>query len=378
MPIKSEHEKRINAYIESNPTASTGRSHRLVIEGRVVDLEIFRLPIKFLFFNIENGRFAADLLTLEKELDRKLDTKNPQDAEMVKRILLDKSPADTKRLKEDLMSRGQLQPGIITAAGVVINANRRMAVLMDLYIETADDRYNWLEVVILPRNVSAIEIYKIEVREQYGEDYMADYPAINVLLGIKDGLDKGVPIKELAALLGKKEKEVVEHKNQLKLLEDYSKYAYGMIDYRKIEQEKITEIITEVEKNIRKFTNEGRRAPEIKKLLDTQFEYIKSGCTYRDLRAFGRSALHPAVVEAYFDAFAKVRKGTIDPAEFKERIDDVNTSGTGLNKKQQQNKVIEEIFRKIKIFQDQQVKITPEIRKNLTEISSIITKLLKK
>ena len=130
MSIKSEHEKRINAYIESHPNARTGRSHRLVIEGRVVDLEIFRLPIKFLFFNIENGRFAADLLTLEKELDRKLDTKNSQDAEMVRRILLDKSPSDTKRLKEDLISRGQLQPGIITAAGVVINANRRMAVLM--------------------------------------------------------------------------------------------------------------------------------------------------------------------------------------------------------------------------------------------------------
>ena len=92
MSIKSEHEKRINAYIESHPNARTGRSHRLVIEGRVVDLEIFRLPIKFLFFNIENGRFAADLLTLEKELDRKLDTKNSQDAEMVRRILLDKSP----------------------------------------------------------------------------------------------------------------------------------------------------------------------------------------------------------------------------------------------------------------------------------------------
>jgi len=378
MSIKSQYEKRIEAYIESNPNCRMGRVNRTVVEGRVIDLPVYRLPIKYLVFNIENGRFAADLRSTEKDLGRKLNTRVSGDAARVRRILLDKFPNDTRKLREDLKKRGQLQPGVITAAGVVINANRRMATLMELYDETADDKFEFLEVVILPRNISATEIYKIEAREQYGESFIQDYPAINVLLKIKEGLNKGVPIKELAVLLGKKEKEIEEHKNQLKLLEDYSRYAYKRVDYRKIEQEKITEVITEVEKNIRKFMNDRRRPSEIKKLLDIQFEYIKSGCTYRDLRAFGKSAIHSFTTESYLDALSKLKNGKISAPSYQEIIDDINKTGAILNDDEKQIKIVRDILREIKMVQDRQFKMTPEIKKYLVEITNIISKIIKR
>jgi len=192
MSIKSEYEKPIEAFIESNPTCDMGRVQRIEIEGKIQDLPVFRLPIKFLAFNVENGRFAADLDSLEKKLKRKLNTRNPDDSAKVLDILLNKSPHETKGLEDDLMKRGQVDPGVITATGVVINANRRMAALIDLYKKTSEDRYSYLEVSKLPSNVAELEIYKIEARLQYAKDYKIGFGAVNELLKIKEGLNKGM------------------------------------------------------------------------------------------------------------------------------------------------------------------------------------------
>lgn len=377
MTVKSEYEQRIKAYIDSNPDSKMDRVQRIEIEGRVHDLPVYRLPVKLLSFNIENGRFATDLQTIEAGLRRKLNTRNTADANKVKQTLLDKYPQETKKLKEDLKKVGQLEAGVITAAGVVINANRRMAILMELHKETSQDRFGYLETIILPRNLSDTEIYKIEARLQYAKEFKMGYGPVNELLKIKEGLGKGMSKRELAALLSRDEKYIEEHLAQLKLLEAYSKHAWKKIDYKKIEEMQITEQITDVEKNIRKFNHEGRSPSEVKKLLEVQFAYIKSGCSYQDIRMFGKSASLKGAERPYFDALAMLNENKVSEESFKELVDDANE---GVRIKRKEQKPVEQIIRvleQVKMFRDGQHKISPEVKKYLLEMSGIIAKLIK-
>lgn len=377
MPIKSQHEQRIKAYIDSNPDSKMDRVERIEIEGQVQDLPVYRLPIKLLAFNIENGRFAADLHMLEANLRRKLNTRNADDANKVKQVLLNKYPHETKRFREDLKKVGQLQSGVITAAGVVINGNRRMAILMELQKDTSQDRYAYLETIILPRNLSDTEIYKIEARIQYAKDFKMGYGPVNELLKIKEGLDKGMTKRELAALLLRDEKYIEEHLAQLRLLEAYSKYAWKKIDYKRIEEMQMTEQMTDVEKNIRKFKSEGRSLSEINKLLEVQFAYIKAGGSYRDIRTFGKAASLSGAERPYFDALTMLKKEKVSEDSFKELVDDAN-DGVRIKKKEQRSaELVIRILEQVKGFQDAQYKITPEIKKYFIQISGIISKLIK-
>lgn len=378
MPIKSQYEQRIRAYIDSNPASKMNRVQRIEVEGQVQDLPVYRLPIKFLVFNVENGRFASDLNTLETELGKKLNARNPVDAAKIRETLLNKSPHDTKVLREDLKRRGQVEPGVITAAGVVINANRRMATLTELYEETSNDKFAFLEAVMLPRNINDAEVYKIEARLQYAKDFRVGFGAVNELLKIREGLEKGMTEKELAALLVRDEKYIKEHLAQLKFLQAYSKYAWKKIDFKKIEQAQITEIITEVEKNQRKFKSEGLSASEINKLLEVQFAYINTGCTYRDIRTFGKYALSGGAGKSYIQALSEFKRGGTTPESFKERIDDVNVRGKIKKDENRPVELADSVLEQVKEFQDRQFKITAEIKKSFAEVSKIIIKLLNK
>jgi len=376
MPIKSQYEQRITAHIESNPRCNTGRIQRIEIEGKLEELPIYRLPIKLLVFNVENGRFAADLNNLELKFKRGLDARNAEDAKEIEQILFDKSAHDTKLFYDDLKRRGQVEPGVITAAGVVINANRRMAILSKLHKDTGEDKYAYLDVSILPRSISDAEIYKIEARLQYAKDFKQGFGAVNELLKIRDGL-KYMSKEQLCALLARTEKYIDEAIEQLKLLELFSKKAWGKIDYSRIEKENITEHITDVLNNIKKFKNEGRRPAEIKKILDIQFAYIKSGCSHLDVRKIGKYAALDKIEESYDTALDKLTSGKMSEPIFRETIDALNDKGWAIIKKGKPAEIASLILEEVKEFQDKQFKITPEIKKYFKEISKIITKLLK-
>jgi len=376
MTIQSQYEKRIEAYIEGND-CSIDQVQKIEISGKMKGLPVYSLPIKLLVFNVKNGRFAADLENLELTLGRKLNAWKPDDAKRVKRILLEKSAHDTIMFKENLKKQGQKDPGVITSAGVVINGNRRMAILSELYEETGQAKYSVLDISILPHGTSEAEIYKIEASLQYAKDFKQSFGAVNELLKIEEGLGH-MPKRELATLLVRDERYIDEHIAQLNLLRAYSKYAWKKVDYKKIEEEQITEIITDVEKNIRNFKSQGLRSAEINKLLEVQFAYIKSGCSYRDIRDVGKYSRLPSVEESYFHAVSELKNKIISEESFKENIDDINLRGKIKKAEDKPLVLAHQILEEVKEFQDKQFKITSDIIKCFNEVSERITKLLKK
>ena len=59
-----DNRKRIDKYIDDNDCKQKDYE-RIFVRGKKKILSVYRLPTEFLYFNIENGRFAAEYLEIK-------------------------------------------------------------------------------------------------------------------------------------------------------------------------------------------------------------------------------------------------------------------------------------------------------------------------
>jgi len=251
MKLQSEAANRIKALVSSR-TPEKNMAVRVEVEGDLKVLEVYRVPISMLRFNIRNGRFASELQQKEKQLKRRLDNSNPRDSEIIRSLLLEQSKVETDLLKEDLIRHGQIEPGIITSDGAVINANRRMSVISLLFEETRDPKWEYLKVGVLPDNVSEKDLWRIEAGLQFGKDFRFDYGPINELLKLREGLKCGLQPEDIAqTLLGRfTEKDVDEKIRRLELIDSYLDQIGKSGDYTIISDERLMEKFNSLSTNV--------------------------------------------------------------------------------------------------------------------------------
>lgn len=318
----SDRQKAIEKYIKDNPECKIEQILRVEFKGEIKSLPVYRIPVKFLTYNLENGRFAADLFAEEAKQKRKLDPVNiRKDSETIKRLLLVNNPKETKLLKGDLKRFGQRDTGVITSAGNVINANRRMAVLSELKKETGDSKYDYLEVAILPRSADDKDLWRIEAKLQYGRDFKVKYGPINELLKVRGAFKKGLTKKEVAYELGETAKEVEERLERLKLIEAYLDYIKKPKNYKLIEEINISEHFIDTQNNLKKLKEEVS-ANELHKFLILHFEAISAGFPHLEVRKLKKFDEYREVKKDVFLTLDKKLKEKIDEQEFKELLED--------------------------------------------------------
>lgn len=222
MKLKTNRAKQIEAHLATQ-TPLDNTAIRVELSGEVKTYRVYKVPTKLLIFNIRNGRFAAELLEKEESLKRKLDPTVEDDAKIIQKLLLTQSDSETEALKEDLRAHGQLDPGIITFDGAVINANRRLAIIKKLFEETREPRFEFLNVAVLPENVDEKDLWRIEAGLQFAKDFRLEYGPINELLKLKEGSLRGLTPADISkSLLGRySAKKVIEKLEILKLIDTY-------------------------------------------------------------------------------------------------------------------------------------------------------------
>lgn len=95
-----------------------------------------------------------------------------------------------KELKEDLRDRGQQDPAIITADGVLINGNRRTAALRSLYQDDDWLRARYVQCLILPQDAQHEELVDLEAELQVARDFKQEYSWINEAFLIEELYDR--------------------------------------------------------------------------------------------------------------------------------------------------------------------------------------------
>jgi len=292
MKLETTREKQLDAYL-TNQDAVDDQKLRLVLKGDPVHLQVYKIPIKYLIFNIRNGRFAAELLQKESELKRKLDSAVPADAKIIQKLLLDLNPSETEALKTDLQKNGQLDPGVITRDGAVVNANRRMAILSLLHEETSDPKFEYLRVARLPKDVDEKDIWRIEAGLQFAKEFRLDYSPVNELLKLKEGRESGLSPKQISTtLLGRfTEAGVNERLEVLKLIESYLEFIGKPGQYHIVQEQRNVEKFNSLHANvIMPLKKAGDlKAGEIAKLTALAFMLIhKTDLSHWDIRLLNK------------------------------------------------------------------------------------------
>jgi len=111
---------------------------------------------------------------------------------------------------DELRAGEQREPLLITSSGVVVNGNRRLAAMRELFAEDPglNRRYGHVDCAVLPGDVTPVEIQEIEVRLQMRPETKLPYGWVNESLAIRDLVNGGMKVEHVADLMNKKKREV--------------------------------------------------------------------------------------------------------------------------------------------------------------------------
>lgn len=182
----------------------TSHSDRIWVKGEFQELQVQRAPTELLYLNDDNRRFRAEAQGATADLGRRLDpTSNPDDELSIISLLLDRDPhveadmvvgkphKDSLALRLDWEKRGQERPFWIRPDGLVLNGNRRLAMIKRAQAELGDEFSSWVNVVVFREDEYDDDvIFDLEATEQLTEGLKVRYSDINVLLTLRDAADR--------------------------------------------------------------------------------------------------------------------------------------------------------------------------------------------
>jgi len=226
MPFDRKRKEIIRQHIKKQEDDAGGKDQlpkdKLIVKGKADLYPIYKFSIDDLTFNKANGRIKAEVAEKESELGRQLDILEDEDQKIIKDLLLAIRPDENDKIKEDLRKNGQMRPGIITCDGILINGNRRKAILKGLYDEAKDDRFRYLEVQVLPSDITKAELWLIEAGIQMSAPQQLDYSPINHLLKLREGVNAGLKPDAMASqIYGVSKEQLYSDLQRLELIDEY-------------------------------------------------------------------------------------------------------------------------------------------------------------
>ena len=299
--------KKIDDYIQKHDCILK-RSRDVIIQGKRVDLDVYRLPLDLLFYNIRNGRFASEYDDLKVKEGRELRPEDPADAKKIQKLLISLDEKQSLILERNIEKIGQTDPGVMTAGGYIINGNRRMAVLQNL-VNDGMSNFNFLEAGRLPAHVSHVDIWKIEAGIQLSRPAQVKYGPINELLKFQEGIRAGLKPLEIAKTLfgGFKEKDILEKLQQLKLITQYLKFIGCPKQY--IRAKDLDTHFIDLQKRIEHAEKLGLSSMDITNLKQIGFQLILEGATHKQLRPIDKIMDDKKIREEFWNALRHSKAG---------------------------------------------------------------------
>ncbi|GLW30110.1 hypothetical protein Areg01_30500 [Actinoplanes regularis] len=171
---------------------------KIEFRGQPLVVEVIDMPVAQLFYNPGTHRIRAQRsYSLEKDKALDVDPWSEESQEYL-HYLLTTLPADPEKrdgrfddLKKSLEDYTQLEPGLITRDGVLVNGNTRRAALKELGRTS-------IRVGVLPASCTWADIHAVELTLQLRQDRRRDYSYINHLIALEEQLTLGRSLADIA------------------------------------------------------------------------------------------------------------------------------------------------------------------------------------
>ena len=190
--------------------------------------EIYKIPLKYLYYNDQNDRIATFVSEYESDNNIKIKDLDVESRNIVIEDFISKSDNDKfEKTKSDIFAKGQQETAFVLKDGRVIDGNRRFTCLRQLSRDI-DDEFNYLEAYILDLNLenNYKEIKRLELEIQHGKDEKVKYDPIDFLVGIYRDVEekKVLNIDEYSKFSGFNKKDLKNKLDEAKLMMEFLDY----------------------------------------------------------------------------------------------------------------------------------------------------------
>ena len=277
----------------------SSETHTVSWQNARMALPLINLSLESVLLNPASHRIRAHIESHpeKNELDR--DPFSDTSQEIIEDILA--NTPGFQALADNLQESGQLEPGIISHKGVLVNGNTRAVALRR-------NGGDYIQVAVLPGSATEREITELEARLQLAREYKQEYTLTNELLFIQEQIDLGMPVDDLAILLGKAQSRNPRHlekgrseiQKSLRILQhirEVQGYSGGTIPliYFDPHESALTEADNAYVRHIASDPEQARR------VRDGRIAGVLVDVTYRNLRNWDSDDFLSVYVEPQFD-----------------------------------------------------------------------------
>ena len=320
--------------------------------------EIYKIPLKYLYYNDQNDRIATFVSEYESDNNIKIKDLDVESRNRVIEDFISKSDNDKfEKTKSDIFAKGQQETAFVLKDGRVIDGNRRFTCLRQLSRD-GDAEYNYLEAYILDLNIenNYKEIKRLELEIQHGKDEKVKYDPIDFLVGIYRDVEekKVLNIDEYSEFSGFNKKDLKNKLDEAKLMMEFLDYIDRPRRYHIAKELKMDGPLVEALNILKKIKDPVQK----EKMKQQIFILIYSKDGNEDvgkkfIRPLNTIVNNPEAIKEYLEKTDSHRETTLEKIqeindevenyeESKKKFDEV--SGT---QKEEYSKVVENILIKI-------------------------------
>lgn len=196
MTGETKSKSRIMLLQAREEASKSERRHRVMIGNEPHELKVFSVMNNVPLYRVENNRIASEIDALKRDAKKDAILQDPFSEEAQTLIEGELLKLVAKANLERLIKTSGVQeePLLLTRDGVVVNGNRRLAVLRKHNIGKG-----YVDVCLLPDGVSKADISLIEFRLQMDDPGKADYSWVNQLIAIRRAIDSDIEIEKIRA-----------------------------------------------------------------------------------------------------------------------------------------------------------------------------------
>lgn len=201
----AERKAKITEITGGNYFSADGKGKRIRYCGEVKTFIEYEIPMDLIIYNVENGRIASLVKSYERE-HSSLNPEKEEDAKQIAQFLYDSNDIANKKTKRNIVANGQLETGIITCDGVLVDGNRRVSLMRQIISDSSFStseraRCEKFRAIVLPEDADKKEILRLETTFQMGADEKVGYNAIEKYLHAQDLSDQGFSTSDISEFM---------------------------------------------------------------------------------------------------------------------------------------------------------------------------------
>jgi hypothetical protein len=238
--IRPQHERAAAIAAQDTPTAKKADNF-FVYEGKSTSLSRINLPIDMPLYRMGNGRTQTDQLAYiaAAGADPNFFSAHEEDVAAQKeqhKILVKLAEEGTESIMpvtEELGRTGQIYPILITQSGVVLDGNRRLAAMRELFATGKHPNFTDIECEVLP-NLTPDQLNDVEDRLQMRPETKLPYSWVNDAIRVRMRL-KSKDEKQVSYLMRREKADLKKAVQALSFADIYLKeWCKAPNDYARV------------------------------------------------------------------------------------------------------------------------------------------------